>query len=87
MPFSVFLTTPAARDLEGIYDYIQSHDVSGKGDELLNNLEQIVNSLSQFPRRGIGFGFLQYARIFVKRLKIRLCGCLRITILVSKSAV
>ncbi len=32
-------------------------------------------------------GPLQYARILVKRLKIQLCGCLRITILVSKSAV
>ena len=70
MSFSVFLTTAAARDLDDIYDYIQSHDVPGKADELLNNLEQIVNSLSEFPRRGtypkelLPLGIREYREIY-----------------------
>ena len=35
MPFQVFLTNDAARDLEESHDYIGSHDEPGKADRII----------------------------------------------------
>ena len=39
MTFQVFLTDDASRDLEELYDYIESHDAPGKADYVLDQIE------------------------------------------------
>ena len=52
MPFQVFLTDDAARDLEDLYDYIELHDVPGKADRVLEQIENAFTGLSENPQRG-----------------------------------
>ena len=40
MIFQVFLTDDASRDLESLYDYIESHDAPGKADYVLDQIER-----------------------------------------------
>ncbi|MDZ7761802.1 MAG: type II toxin-antitoxin system RelE/ParE family toxin [Desulfovermiculus sp.] len=74
--FPVFLTADAARDLLDIYAYIQSCDVPGKADTVLDNLEQAVNSLSELPQRGtypkelLPLGIREYREIYVHAYRI-----------------
>ena len=35
-----------------IYDYIDRHDVQGRADYVLNQIEKALQSLSEHPRRG-----------------------------------
>lgn len=76
MSFPVFLTADAARDLEDIYAYIQSHDIPGKADAVLDDLEQAVNSLSELPQRGtypkelLPLGIREYREIYVHAYRI-----------------
>jgi toxin ParE1/3/4 len=52
MPFKVFLTHYAARDLEELYDYISHHDTPGKAERVLERIEKTFGSLSESPERG-----------------------------------
>jgi toxin ParE1/3/4 len=52
MPFVVFLTADAARDLEELYQYIAPHDVPGKAEHVLTSIEKAFGSLSESPDRG-----------------------------------
>ncbi len=52
MSFSVFLTDDSARDLEEICDYIELHDVPGKADHVIEQIEKVFNNLSENPQRG-----------------------------------
>ncbi len=52
MPFAVLLTDDAAHDLEALCDYIEQHDVPGKADYVLEQIEKALNSLSENPQRG-----------------------------------
>ena len=52
MTFQVFLTDDASRDLEELYDYIESHDAPGKADYVLDQIEKAFSSLSENPERG-----------------------------------
>ncbi|MBS3780197.1 MAG: type II toxin-antitoxin system RelE/ParE family toxin [Desulfovermiculus sp.] len=76
MSFPVFLTADAVRDLEDIYAYIHSHDVPGKADAVLDNLEHAVNSLSELPQRGtypkelLPLGIREYREIYVHVYRI-----------------
>ncbi len=76
MPFSVFLTDDAARDLEDLYDYINSHDVPGKADYVLEQIEKTLDSLSEYPQRGtfpkelLAIGLREYREIFFKPYRI-----------------
>lgn len=76
MSFSVFLTDDAARDLEGLYDYVNQHDVPGKADYVLKKIEKVFNSLSENPRRGaypkelISIGIREYREVFFKPYRI-----------------
>jgi toxin ParE1/3/4 len=52
MRFEVFLTVDASRDLEDIYTYVAEHDAPGKAKDLLDRIEEIIDSLSKNPNRG-----------------------------------
>lgn len=76
MPFQTFLTDDASRDLEALYDYIESHDVAGKADYVLGQIEKIFSSLSENPERGVypkellAVGLREYREIFFKPYRI-----------------
>jgi toxin ParE1/3/4 len=76
MPFSVYLTDDATRDLEEIYDYIERHDVQGKAEYVLEQIENAFNSLAENPHRGtyprelLFIGIQEYREIFFKPYRI-----------------
>ncbi|MCE5333201.1 MAG: type II toxin-antitoxin system RelE/ParE family toxin [Desulfobacteraceae bacterium] len=76
MSFQVFLTDDAARDLEDLYDYIESHDVPGKADHVLEQIEKGLAGLSENPQRGtqpnelLTIGIREYREIFFKPYRI-----------------
>ncbi|MCP5163408.1 MAG: type II toxin-antitoxin system RelE/ParE family toxin [Hahellaceae bacterium] len=76
MVHPVFLTHDASRDLEALYDYIESHDVPGKADYVLDQIEQAFSSLSENPERGVypkellAVGLREYREIFFKPYRI-----------------
>jgi toxin ParE1/3/4 len=76
MPFAVFLTNDAARDLDELYDYIALHDSSQKADYVLEQIERAFYRLSKFPERGahpkelLVLGILEYREIFFKPYRI-----------------
>ena len=76
MSFSVLLTDDAAHDLEDLCDYIDLHDVPGKADYVLEQLEKAFNSLSEKPHRGaypkelLSIGVREYREIFFKPYRI-----------------
>ena len=76
MPFQFFLTEDAARDLEDLYDYIEWHDVPGKADYVLDQIEKAFSSLSENPERGaypkelLAIGLREYREIFFKPYRI-----------------
>jgi toxin ParE1/3/4 len=50
--FEVLLTAGAEQDLEAIHDYIGEFDCVANADHVLDQLMQVVQSLSRFPERG-----------------------------------
>jgi toxin ParE1/3/4 len=50
--FEVLLTVGAEQDLEAIHDYIYEFDCVANADHVLDQLMQVVQSLSRFPERG-----------------------------------
>jgi toxin ParE1/3/4 len=76
MTFQVWLTDDAARDLEALYDYIESHDAPGKADHVLDQIEKAFASLVENPERGarpkelLVVGLREYREIFFKPYRI-----------------
>ena len=76
MPFGVFLTNDAARDLDELYDYITLHDAPQKAAYVLRQIERAFSMLSKFPERGahpkelLALGILEYREIFFKPYRI-----------------
>jgi len=76
MAFQVFLTDDASRDLEELYDYIESHDAPGKADYVLDQMEKAFSSLTENPERGaypkelLAVGLREYREIFFKPYRI-----------------
>ncbi len=76
MIFQVYLTEDASRDLEELYDYIESHDVPDNADYVLDQLEKAFSSLSENPERGaypkelLAVGLREYREIFFKPYRI-----------------
>jgi len=76
MPFDVFLTEDAARDLEDLYQYIAVHDAPKKAEQVLNKFEKIFGSLSDYPERGVypkellALGIRNYREIFYKPYRV-----------------
>ena len=76
MPFVVFLTAAAARDLEELYRYIAQHDAPGKAEHVLTSIEKICSSLSESPERGaypkelLALGIRDYREVFFKPYRV-----------------
>ena len=76
MPFQVFLTDDAARDLEELYTYIESHDAPEKADYVLERIEKAFSGLSESPERGtcprelLVIGLREYREVFFKPYRI-----------------
>ena len=76
MPFKVFLTHDAVRDLEELYDYISLHDSPGNAARVLERIEKTFSSLSEAPERGsypkelIALGIRNYREVFFKPYRI-----------------
>ncbi len=76
MSFSVVLTQDAARDLEELCDYIDLHNVPGKADQVLEQIAEACNSLSENPQRGVypkellATGLREYREIYFKPYRI-----------------
>ena len=76
MPFPVFLTNDAARDLDELYEYIALHDGPQKAVYVLGQIERALSRLSKFPERGthpkelLALGILEYREIFFKPYRI-----------------
>ena len=76
MSYRVFLTDDATRDLEELYDYITHHDVPGKADYVLTQLEKAFSGLSAFPDRGVypkelaELGIKEFREVFFKPYRI-----------------
>jgi toxin ParE1/3/4 len=80
--FEVLLTAGAEQDLEAIYDYICEFDCSTNADHVLDQLMQVVDSLSRFPERGsypkelVSLGIKEYRQTAFKpyRMIYRVLG-------------
>ncbi len=76
MPFQVFLTDDASRDLEALYEYLESHGVPGNADYVLGQVEKAFSNLSENPQRGaypkelMAIGLREYREIFFKPYRI-----------------
>jgi len=76
MAFLVFVTNDAARDMEEIDRYICTHDSPSKTDQVLDQIEMALASLTQSPNRGaypkelLELGIREYRQIFFKPYRI-----------------
>ena len=76
MPFVVYLTVDAARDLEELKRYIAKHDAPVKAEHVLTSLEKAFGSLSESPDRGVypkellALGIREYREIFFKPYRV-----------------
>ncbi len=76
MPFEVFLTADAVRDIEELYQYIARHDSPGKAQNILTKIEKTFGSLAEKPERGVypgellALGIRDYREIFFKPYRI-----------------
>ena len=76
MTFQVVLTDDASRDLEELYDYIESHDAPGRAVYVLEQIEKAFFSLAENPGRGacpkelLAIGLREYREIFFKPYRI-----------------
>ena len=76
MAFLVQLTDDATRDVEEICDYIDQHDVPGRADYVLEQIEKAFSSLSEYPERGnyptelLDIGIREYREIFFRPYRI-----------------
>ncbi len=74
--FEVLLTAGAEQDLESIHDYISEFDCVANANCVLDELMEVVESLSRFPERGsypkelVGLGIKEYRQTFFKPYRV-----------------
>ena len=74
--YEVFLTEGAEQDLESIYDYIAEFNCAANAEHMLDQLMDVVGSLSQFPDRGsypkelVDLGIREYRQAFFQRYRL-----------------
>ena len=74
--FEVLLTEGAEQDLEAIHDYIFEFDCVANANYVLDELMNIVESLSRFPERGsypkelVSLGIKEYRQTFFKPYRV-----------------
>ena len=76
MPFAVWLTDGAARDLEDLHGHIAARDSSDRADDVLQNIEKMLVALSASPLRGayppelLALGNKEYREVHFKPYRI-----------------
>lgn len=76
MPFGVFLTDDALRDLDEIFSYIVEHDAEKSAAYFLDRIEEAMASLAEFPERGrhprelADLGISEFREIFFKPYRL-----------------
>ncbi len=74
--FGVLLTDGAEQDLEAIHDYIFEFDCVANANHVLDELMDVVQSLSRFPERGsypkelLSLGIKEYRQTFLKPYRV-----------------
>ena len=74
--FAVLLTKGAEQDLESIHDYISEFDCVANANHVLDELMDVVESLSKFPEHGsypkelVGLGIKEYRQILFKPYRV-----------------
>lgn len=74
--FEVLLTAGAEQDLEAIHDYISEFDCVANANHVLDELMDVVESLSGFPERGsfpkelVSLGIKEYRQTFLKTYRV-----------------
>ena len=74
--FQVLLTAGAEQDLEAIHDYICEFDRVANANCVLDELTEVVESLSKLPERGsypkelVGLGIKEYRQTFFKPYRV-----------------
>lgn len=73
---AVLLTEDAQADLQELVDYIAVYDAPAKADAVLDKLEAVVASLSNFPGRGAvtkelrDVGIRDYREVYFKPYRV-----------------
>lgn len=88
--FEVLLTEGAEQDLEAIYHYMTPFDCVANANDVLDKLLNVIESLSQFPKRGpypkelVALGVKEYRQALFKPYHViyRVTGCQVIVYLV-----
>ena len=76
MPLAVQLTDDAARDLEGIFEYLTEHEAPSRAERVLRRIGEAFQELSTFPGRGnyprelLEIGIREYREVFFKPYRI-----------------
>ena len=76
MPFTVWLTDGAARDLEDLHRHIGVRDSPDKADHVLQSIERQFGALSGTPLRGayppelLALGIKEYREVHFKPYRI-----------------
>lgn len=74
--FQVLLTEGAEQDLEAIHDYISEFNCVANANYVLDELMDVVESLSKFLERGsypkelVGLGIKEYRQTFFKPYRV-----------------
>ena len=74
--YEVLLTKGAEQDLEAIHDYISEFDCVANANHVLDELMNVVESLSKFPERGsypkelVSLGIKEYRQTFFKPYRV-----------------
>lgn len=82
MPFTVWLTEDAARDLRELFDYMATNHGTAEVDYVLGRIEHTFFGLSDSPERGayqkelLTLGIQEYREVFFKpyRIVYRIAG-------------
>ena len=80
--FEVWLTGDAVGDLEEIFEYIAEHDDPSKSGHVRDRIEDVLQSLANFPERGshpkelLQLGIRDYRQTYFKPYRViyRLVG-------------
>ncbi len=76
MPYKVFLTQDAERDLEALYEFVFERDSPGRAERLLDKFETTLARLADLPERGnhpkelAALGVTDYREVFFKPYRI-----------------
>lgn len=75
-PYEVLLTAGAEQDLEALYDYIAEFDSVANARKVLDQLLEVVESLTRFPERGsypkelLALGIKEYRQAAFKPYRV-----------------